>query len=212
MQTLILDTSGSFTTVLVVTDGKLSASSIVQDRPAEHLHQQIDTSLTSTSIKPPDLDQISVVTGPGSWTGLNIGVTTAKTLSQVLQIPLIPIRTLDVLTIQYAGRVWGIMHAGRNRCYYAIYTNSDNSEMDVLPIDTVISQIESENAPVRIIEYGETFADRFINNPHYLTTDRLKPENLIVATQRATPLDRQAIRFLTPVYLQPSHVERGASL
>ena len=97
MRTLIIDTSGPFTTVLVAEESSLSTASILHGRPAEHLHEQIQTSLSCLHIEPSDLDRIAVVVGPGSWTGLNIGVTAAKTLAQVLEIPLSPIRTLDAL-------------------------------------------------------------------------------------------------------------------
>ncbi|MCY4171330.1 MAG: tRNA (adenosine(37)-N6)-threonylcarbamoyltransferase complex dimerization subunit type 1 TsaB [Bacteroidetes bacterium] len=212
MQSLVLDTSGPFTTVLVISDGKLSTLSTVQDRPAEHLHQQIASCLDDVSLRPQDLSRIAVVIGPGSWTGLNIGVTTAKTLSQVLEIPLVPIRTLDALTIHCAPRVWGIMHAGRHRCYYAVYTESSKSEMDVLPINAVIEQIDSETPPVGIIEYGETFSHHFTNHQHYQTTDRLSPEALMTAADETPALEGESVKLLTPAYLQPSHVERDASL
>ncbi len=209
MQTLVLDTSGSFTTVLVVTDGQLSSSSTLQARPAEHLHHQIDSSLKKAFIQPQDLDHIAVVIGPGSWTGLNIGVTTAKTLAQVLEIPVSPIHTLDVLTIHSNAPVWGIMYAGRDRCYYAVYSESKQFDMKVLPIDSVVKEIESD--PVCVIEYGHNFADRFVNYKQYHNTDRLKPEALIAAAKEVNALDRESTKLLTPVYLQPSYEEHEAS-
>ena len=119
MRTLLLDTSGPFTTVLVAEESSLSTASILQGRPAEHLHEQIQTSLSCLHIKPSDLDRIAVVVGPGSWTGLNIGVTAAKTLAQVLEIPLSPIRTLDALVTGHSKPAWALMNAGRGQCYYA---------------------------------------------------------------------------------------------
>jgi len=211
MYTLILDTSGPYTTVLMVQYLQLLTSSTVQDRPAEHLHQQIQTSLDRTKISPSQLHQIAVVIGPGSWTGLNIGVTTAKTLAQVLHIPVCPIRTLDVLTVSSKLPAWGIMSAGRNRCYYARYAHSKTSVMDIAPMDDLLQLIKADQETACIREYGDTFRERFQDHPHYQATDRLLPESLITATTDSTILEGDSIRSLVPAYLQPSHVERDAS-
>ncbi len=211
MYTLLLDTSGPYTTVLLVQDLQLVTSSIVEDRPAEHLHEQIQTSLDRAGLLPSHLNQIAVVIGPGSWTGLNIGVTTAKTLAQVLQIPVCPIRTLDALTESSRLPAWGIMSAGRDRCYYARHTHSKTPEMDVASIDDILQLIEADQETASIYEYGDTFSERFCDHPHYHTTDRLLPESLILASKNGAILKGNSIHSLVPAYLQPSYVERDAS-
>ena len=209
MQTLVLDTSGTFTTVLIVRNDDLAVASILNDRPAEHLHEQIQTSLEAVHIKPHDLDRIAVVTGPGSWTGLNIGVTAAKTMAQVLSTPLLPISTLDALVGSSPRPAWGIMHAGRNRCYYAQYTESDTQKMAVAPIELVLEQIRGDSGCV--LEYGNTFQDRFQDQDSYHPVPRLLPDALITTMKTTRELEGDSIKALTPAYLQPSHVEQEAS-
>ncbi|MCY3487756.1 MAG: tRNA (adenosine(37)-N6)-threonylcarbamoyltransferase complex dimerization subunit type 1 TsaB [Bacteroidetes bacterium] len=211
MRTLVLDTSGPFTTVLITEDYQLSTSHILRDRPAEHLHEQIHASLENLCITPQDLSQIAVVIGPGSWTGLNIGVTAAKTLAQILETPLIPIYTLDALAASCAKPSWTLMNAGRNQCYYARYSTSDSQEMAVDPIDTVIQQILADSNSVYVVEYGDTFKERFTGNDKYLSMDRLPPEALIAALKTSGSIEGADIKSLTPAYLQPSHVEQDAS-
>ncbi|MCY4159723.1 MAG: tRNA (adenosine(37)-N6)-threonylcarbamoyltransferase complex dimerization subunit type 1 TsaB [Bacteroidetes bacterium] len=209
MYTLVLDTSGPYTTVLITQNNELSIANILKGRPAEYLHEQIQTSLKSVNLTPKNLDRIAVVIGPGSWTGLNIGVTAAKTLAQVLNLPLLPLNTLDALVSDACRPVWGLMSAGRNRCYYARYSISQSPEMAVDSIDLVIKQIETDSASV--IEYGEVFREKFCQRGTYLSVDRLLPEALMAALETSRILlTGDSIKSLTPAYLQPSHVERDA--
>ncbi len=214
MRTLILDTSGPFTTVLVATEASLSAASVLQGRPAEHLHEQIQTSLSCLHIEPPDLDHIAVVVGPGSWTGLNIGVTAAKTLAQVLEIPLSPIRTLDALVAGHSKPAWALMNAGRGQCYYVRYPHSTHDEqqaMAVAPLDTVYDQIQTDSDAVTILEYGNTFENQLCADSRYQSVRRLLPESLITTMKKSRLMEGDAIKALKPAYLQPTLAERDAT-
>jgi tRNA threonylcarbamoyladenosine biosynthesis protein TsaB len=66
----------------------------------ERLHVFIDELLNNNQLKPSDLDAIAISAGPGSYTGLRIGVATAKGLCYSLNIPLISIDTLESLSLQ----------------------------------------------------------------------------------------------------------------
>jgi tRNA threonylcarbamoyl adenosine modification protein YeaZ len=214
MQTLILDTSGPFTTVLVATEASLSTASILQGRPAEHLHEQIQTSLSCLHIEPSDLDRIAVVVGPGSWTGLNIGVTAAKTLAQVLEIPLSPIHTLDALVAGHSKPAWALMNAGRGQCYYAHYTclaHDEQQAMAVAPLDTVSNQIRTDTSAVTILEYGNTFENQLCGDHRYQSVARLLPESLISIMKHSPLMEGDAIKVLKPVYLQPALTEHGTT-
>src|SRR5690606_31260140 len=58
--------------------------------------------MNDLNMKPNDLDKIVVANGPGSYTGVRIGVTTAKTLAWSLNIPVVGVSSLEVLA--YQGR------------------------------------------------------------------------------------------------------------
>ncbi|MDV7392551.1 tRNA (adenosine(37)-N6)-threonylcarbamoyltransferase complex dimerization subunit type 1 TsaB, partial [Arthrospira platensis SPKY1] len=64
---------------------------------AEKLHPLIQELLVSQNITSKDLDAIAISFGPGSYTGLRIGISAAKGLAYALQIPLITIDTLQIL-------------------------------------------------------------------------------------------------------------------
>ena len=213
MRTLIIDTSGPFTTVLVATETDLSYASILHGRPAEHLHEQIQTSLSCLHIEPSGLDRIAVVVGPGSWTGLNIGVTAAKTLAQVLEIPLSPMRTLDALVAGHSEPVWALMNAGRGQCYHLHYTRSTHDEqqkMEVAPLDTVSKQIRIDTSAATILEYGNTFEKQLCGDHRYQSVARLLPESLISTMNQSPLIEGDALKVLKPVYSQPALAEHHA--
>lgn len=70
-----------------------------------------------------DIDLIAVTNGPGSFTGIRLGLATVKTLAQVNNIPLAPVNTLDALACgaEGDGLVIPIMDARKNEVFYALY-------------------------------------------------------------------------------------------
>ena len=99
----------------------------------------------------PDLTFIAVVTGPGGFTGARIGVVTARTLAQQLEIPLFAVSTLAALaegtraqlTASAAGRLPDVavqMPAQRGELFGAIYQLSDRSGLTTLFPDTALTQ------------------------------------------------------------------------
>lgn len=91
---------------------------------AEKLHVFIEEILKETGISVQELTAIAVSKGPGSYTGLRIGVSTAKGLCYALGIPLIAIDTLQVLAKQVVaegGLIIPMIDARRMEVYSAIY-------------------------------------------------------------------------------------------
>ncbi|MEO6346496.1 MAG: tRNA (adenosine(37)-N6)-threonylcarbamoyltransferase complex dimerization subunit type 1 TsaB, partial [Aquaticitalea sp.] len=91
---------------------------------AESLHVFIDDVLKSAKLKPEALDAIAVSKGPGSYTGLRIGVSAAKGLCFALDIPLISVETLQSLAHQVvasSGVIVPMLDARRMEIYSAVY-------------------------------------------------------------------------------------------
>ena len=97
---------------------------------AEKLHVFIDDIIKESAIAIADLQAIAVSQGPGSYTGLRIGVSSAKGLCYGLQIPLIAIDTLTTLALrvpQEDGLIVPMIDARRMEVYSAIFNS--NKEM-----------------------------------------------------------------------------------
>jgi tRNA threonylcarbamoyladenosine biosynthesis protein TsaB len=94
---LHLETATKVCSVALSTDGKLMQLAEIDDDQFAHGEQLtllIDQVLKAASILPSDLSAVTVTSGPGSYTGLRIGVSTAKGLCYALNIPLIAIDAL----------------------------------------------------------------------------------------------------------------------
>ncbi len=93
---------------------------------AEKLHVFIEESLKESKLSFNDLSAIAVSQGPGSYTGLRIGVSAAKGLGFALNLPLISVDTLQVLASQLSiteGVVIPMIDARRMEVYSAIFTS-----------------------------------------------------------------------------------------
>lgn len=93
-------------------------------RHAEQLARWLDGLLSGAGLGAPDLDVIAVSIGPGSFTGLRIGLAFAKGLAMALQKPLIGVPTLDVLARgaePWIGPVVACLDARRGEVYFSTY-------------------------------------------------------------------------------------------
>ena len=90
----------------------------------------IDELLQSTGWKKDDLDLIVVGVGPGSFTGIRIGVVTARTLAQALNLPLVGVSLFDCYAERFAPmheiapHVAIVLSGGRGHYFFAAYKNS----------------------------------------------------------------------------------------
>ncbi len=101
---------------------------------AEKLHVFIEDILKETGVNVRDLKAIAVSKGPGSYTGLRIGVSTAKGLCYALGIPLISVDTLQVLAKQVIienGLIVPMIDARRMEVYSAVFDSNHNNMTEV---------------------------------------------------------------------------------
>ena len=104
-------------TALFIKDKMIGMDEITKPRVhGEHLPVIIDNILTNNSLRVSDLDGISVSSGPGSYTGLRIGMSLAKGLTVSEGIPIISVPTLQVMNrgISREGVYWVLLHSHKN--------------------------------------------------------------------------------------------------
>lgn len=129
MNILAFDTACSSGAVAIMKDDKIVAHTQLNIglTHSEQLLPTIHSLMQMTGTSMDELDAVAITSGPGSFTGLRIGFSTAKGMALGLHKPLIPISTLDVLAQNGAGingLVVPIMNARRNQVYTAIYQSN----------------------------------------------------------------------------------------
>ncbi|MED3727275.1 tRNA (adenosine(37)-N6)-threonylcarbamoyltransferase complex dimerization subunit type 1 TsaB [Priestia filamentosa] len=130
MKTLAIDTSTDTLGVALVDEDKVIGEIItnVKKNHSVRAMPAVETLLKDCGMKPKDLERIVVAKGPGSYTGVRIGVTIAKTLSWSLNIPLVGVSSLEVLAANgrfFDGYISPLFDARRQQVYTGLYKYED---------------------------------------------------------------------------------------
>ncbi len=126
MKALAIDTS-SFVMGVSLVDGDQVLGEVITNLKKNHsirLMPAIDELMKDAGVRPQQLERIIVAHGPGSYTGVRIGVTTAKTLASTLGIPLVGVSSIEVLAQNgryFNGVVSPIFDARRGQVYTGLY-------------------------------------------------------------------------------------------
>lgn len=126
MKILGIDSSGNVASAALTVDGILVCEFTVNNGQthSQTLLPMIDNVFKMSDILPEQIDAIAIASGPGSFTGLRIGSSTAKGLGMALKKPLISVPTLEGLAYRLAGcegYVCPMMDARRNQVYTGVY-------------------------------------------------------------------------------------------
>ena len=129
MKLLSIDTSGPVAGAAVYRDGRIASRTALEsgNMHSETVVQLIDAAMNLPGLLKKELDAIAVTTGPGSFTGLRIGLSVAKAMAQALQIPVIGVNTLDALCYVQGekGLRCAVMDARRAEVYSAAYLDGE---------------------------------------------------------------------------------------
>ena len=137
---LALDTSTNTASIALVREERLVAELTwdVGQRHSAELLQRLDWLLETADVKPADLTEVAVATGPGSFNGVRVALTVAKSLCFALGARLSAVSTLDVAAWGYASMgdpVWALLDAGRGEVYAAEYSSPSTDSANWSPVD-----------------------------------------------------------------------------
>lgn len=167
-----------------------------------------------------DIDAFAVTKGPGSFTGLRIGISAVKGLVAATKKPLVGVSSLMILAHQAGGDpdlVCPMMDARRNEVYWAIYRRKGQELVpqqpeQVGPAEEILKYI---NAPCCFIGngarlYAQNLMTRLNHPAHWASTHwhAIRPKVLAdLAWQRLQKNQTDDVRTFAPVYLRKSDAE-----
>ncbi len=149
MRILAVDTAAKSCSVAIMAAGSLSAELITlkDETHSKHLMELIHKVLGMAGFRVGELDGLAVTIGPGSFTGLRIGVSTVKGLAHALNKPVVGVSSLDALAWQCADRshlICALLDARKGEVYSATY----RFEKDTL----TQKSLENATAPEAAVE------------------------------------------------------------
>lgn len=177
---------------------------------AERLHSYIDEVVKAAKVSLNDLDAISISKGPGSYTGLRIGVSAAKGLCFALDKPLVSISTLKILAYQVKidnGVIVPMLDARRMEVYSAVF-NSDYKQVrgiqaQVLDEDSFKDYLY--DGKVYFIGNGVEKTKAIISHPNAVFIDDKLPsanEMSLLAFNKYKKNDIEDVAYFEPYYLK----------
>ena len=228
MKLLALDSSGLVASVAIVTEDTVLAEYTLNYKKthSQTLLPMLSEIIEMTGQDLSGFDAIAVASGPGSFTGLRIGSSTAKGLGFALNIPLVPVPTLEGLACQYAGTkdavICPMMDARRKQVYTAVYDWKEEESPVVLaeqracPIDEILHMINELGRPVIFLGDGVPVSMEQIREMVQVPY-RIAPPHM--ARQRAAAVGFRALALFAegktetaadhvPKYLRKSQAER----
>jgi len=181
----------------------------------------IDQVLKNTAIPFSKIDALAVSIGPGSFTGLRIGVSTIKGLSLAGKKPVVSIPTLDALAQNYSDSellICPMLDARKKEVFTAFYRRRQSGGLLKLTADMVVPPLKFlENINEEVVFVGDgcqlyrpliekvlgskaIFAPLHLNHPRAATVAFLGLEELKEGNIRE-------VNTLTPIYVRPSEAE-----
>ena len=221
MKILTLESSSLSASVCVTEDTKLLAQSF-QNCGLTHsatLLPMIDHVMAASQLTMDDIDAVAAVTGPGSFTGIRIGVSTVKGLAWAADKPCVGVSTLEAMAwhgLAAGGLVCPVMDARRSQVYNALFKVENGRPVRLcedrpIALSQLAEELRDLNAPAFLIGDGAELAEKYLREQGLACT--VAPENLrwqsawgvAMAAMDKTPGNADA---LLPVYLRLSQAER----
>ena len=166
MRILAFETSAKSVGVALFADGKLLSESY-QNTGLTHsqtLMVMAEDLMKQCAIQPADLQAVAVAAGPGSFTGVRIGVAAAKGLAWGLQIPCYGVSTLQSMALGlgvHTGTVCAVMDARRSQVYNALFTAKDGvlqrkTEDRAIALADLAEELKQAPQPIFLVGDGSS--------------------------------------------------------
>lgn len=221
-----IDSSSKSGSAAVIKNGKLLAEEFINNglTHSQTLMPLIKQTFNKANVSIKDIDLISVTRGPGSFTGLRIGMATVKGLAAVFDNQCVGVSTLEAAAVgtgQFEGIICSVMDARCKQVYNALFERTKNGgATDItrlcpdraLGIDRLKEELETFNKPIMLV--GDGFDLCFshfssINNIHVAKNDeKYIHGNSVALLGDKMKEDAATSDLLTPAYIRLPQAQR----
>lgn len=224
MKILSIETAGNICAVALTEDDKLIKEELLDDSNTHSvkLMPLMDKILSETNTKISDIDLFACDIGPGSFTGIRIGLSTIKAFMDVTNKKAIGVTSLEILAenIKEEGLICVLIDAKNDNVYYALFEKTNNTcriieNPKFYNINNIINIVKNKNEKIFFvgsgsIVYKDMIESKLINAKFSsnIEDNYLNARNIgIIAFRnqnKAVFSDK-----LTPLYLRSSNAERN---
>ena len=169
MITLFIDTSSSDVSIAILKEEKIlfQKNESIPNKHSIYTIPFIEEAINKSNLKPKDINRIMVVNGPGSFTGLRIGVTIAKVYAYLNDIEVIPISSLKMISLSRPHNYClSLIDAHHDNYYIGLYDKDNNEVIE-----------EQFNTKEKVLELIDKY------NPIVLSPEPINNDKIISSKQ-----------------------------
>ena len=226
MKILAFETSAKAVSCAVAADGVPIASAWQQTglTHSRTLMPMVEAMLSNSDMALSDMDAIAVAAGPGSFTGLRIGIAAAKGLAWGAEKPCIAVSTLEAMATPLRHMEGHVilcaMDARRQQIYNALFLAQGDSLARLCPdraiaLEELAAEVQRETRPITVVGDGAALCHDFLTQagiPCAMAPIHLRAQSAAGVALAAEPLAKAgkfvSAQDLSPVYLRLSQAER----
>lgn len=221
MLTLAFESSAKAASVALCEDGRL-ISQVIQCSGLTHsrtLLPMAEDLLKNAEMEMKQIDSFAVAQGPGSFTGIRIGIATVKGLAWAADKPCIGVSTLAAMAwngVAAGGLICAVMDARRSEVYNALFRIEDGRPVRLCPdraisLSALTEELRERGEAPFLVGDGTELASAFFREQHL--EHRVPPENLRWQNAWGVAMEAAGKELCTsqellPVYLRLSQAER----
>lgn len=218
-----IDTSAIVCSVALLQDSKILAQRCASEgrTHSEVLLPQTKEILEEAGILPGELDLIAISSGPGSFTGLRIGISAAKGLAVSSDIPCVGVSTLEALALNArhleGAIVCPLMDARRGEFYNALFRIENNQAKRLIPDrairgDLILPEINHAEKLILLGDGAEKFTELFPEYKPFLASPEFRFQSgasvALLGSEFAKEKKTTTANALSPSYLRLPQAER----
>jgi len=223
LKILAIDTSSSICSVSILEDNNVIIEKHNNDEKthSQKLMPLIDELFSESNLSLDNIDLLACSQGPGSFTGIRIGISTVKAFADVKNIPIIGVTSLESLAynINSNGLIATLIDAKHDNIYFALYELENNKYKTVIEpvsdtISNVITTLKNYTDTITFVgdgsEVHKDLISNEISNCEFATTEQNLQTSISVgksAYDKFVASDYQPSYSLSPIYLKKSQAE-----